>query len=387
MVKLHEVSPREQDGRDTLSRYKAQTRAAGLASLEILENKSVDRVFCDWHDDFVVRKIINGKTCYHFFQVKTKKKRNAQWSLNDIFGINNRKKPENVVEKITNSFAGKLLIHTVNFEASCEEVVFLTNIHVKDEVEDLLDAIEESDFTNKTLKALVDHFSDCFCEGDPIYAEDDIKALISKFVITPGVEHLKVEGAVFESIAREKIFEYSEIDLEYMEAREIIDNLMTLVESKSIGILPDNLDENKLDELAGVGIEDLLSVLSLSQIAFQSLKDGGDTKALKSLSILQRILKKSDTPQNLIDYAAKCKTEWDIWYRKYRHDIPEFDLQMLESKLSDSIRSHTNSAIGFSELKGCVESIFNSLSNEISFNSLSKEIILGGLFSVMVRSQ
>lgn len=142
-----------------------------------------------------------------------------------------------------------------------------------------------------------------------------------------------------------------------------------------------------MDELAGVGIEDLLSVLSLSKIAFQSLKNGGDKKALKSLSILQRILKRTNTPQNLIDYAAKCKTEWDIWYRKYRHDIPEFDLIMLESKLSESVQRHTNSGVGFSELKEYVEDIFNSLSNDVSFGSLSKEIILGGLFSVMVRSQ
>ncbi len=91
MVKLHEVDPREQDGRDTLSRYKAQTRAASLASLEILENNTVDRVFCDWHDDFVVRKVIDGKTHYHFFQVKTKKRQHLDAVKNIFIAHTNRK--------------------------------------------------------------------------------------------------------------------------------------------------------------------------------------------------------------------------------------------------------------------------------------------------------
>ncbi|KXI28387.1 dsDNA nuclease domain-containing protein, partial [Paraglaciecola hydrolytica] len=345
MVKLHEISPREQDGRDTLSRYKAQTRAAGLASLEILENKSVDRVYCDWHDDYVVRKSINGKIVYHFFQVKTKEKRNAQWSLNDIFGVHNRTKTENIAERITESFAGKLLIHTVNFIDTCEAVVFLTNIHLKDEVEDLLTSLDQDDYSHKTLQHLTNHFLECFCGGKPLYTDEEIKVFIRKFRIIPGLEHLKVDGTQFEALAREKIFEFSEIDLEYMEAREILDSLLNLIEKKSIGVVRTALNEKQLDELAGVGIEDLLEILSISKIAFQSLREGGDKKALKNVSILQRILGKSGTPKNLIDYAAKCKTDWDVWYRKNRHYIPDYDLAMLESKLSDVIKKHSPSGV------------------------------------------
>lgn len=387
MVKLHEVDPREQDGRDTLSRYKAQTRAASLASLEILENNSVDRIFCDWHDDFVVRKTIDGKTFYHFFQVKTKKRRNAQWSLIDIFGINNRKKPDNLVERVTDSFAGKLLIHTVNFSTTCEKVIFLTNIHLKDEVEDLLESLSEANFTNKTLAALTEHFNSCFSNEEQLYEEHEIKTLISKFEIEPGIEYLKVEGAIFESIAREKIFQYSEIDLQYIEAREIIDNLMALMEKKSVGVSSKSLDEKALDDLAGVGIDELLEVLSLSKIGYDTLVNGGDTKALRSLSILQRILNKTNTSKQLIDYAAKCKIEWDIWYRNYRNDLPDFHLMMLESKLSDSVKQRIISGFGFKELKEDVVNIYDEAVKEKCFRGLSQEIVLGGLFSVMVRSQ
>ncbi|MDH8538569.1 dsDNA nuclease domain-containing protein, partial [Klebsiella pneumoniae] len=54
MAELHEVKPREQAGRDTLERYNAQIRAASIACLSILEGKDVKRVFCEFHDDFVI---------------------------------------------------------------------------------------------------------------------------------------------------------------------------------------------------------------------------------------------------------------------------------------------------------------------------------------------
>lgn len=387
MVKLHEISPREQDGRDTLSRYKAQTKAASLASLEILENRSIDRIFCDWHDDFVVRKIIDGKVFYHFFQVKTKKKQNAQWSLKDLIGINNTKRKDDSAEKISKSFLGKLLLHTVNFYETCEQVVFLTNIYVKDEVDNLLKAIKANDYSHKTLAKLLTHFETCFCKEKEIYTESEIKNLISKLTIEQGAEHIKVIDDKFESIAKSKIFEYSEIDLQHIEAKEILENLLTLIDSKSTGVLPENLNENELDQLTGIGLDDLLNVLSLSKIAFQSLIDGGDTKALKNLSILQRILKRTGTPEKMIDYAAKCKTEWDIWYRKNRHSVPEYDMKMLESRLSNSIENKIVSGDIFLSFETLVGSIKEATENKVSLSDLSDEMILGGLFSVMVRSQ
>lgn len=71
-----------------------------------------------------------------------------------------------------------------------------------------------------------------------------------------------------------------------MEVREIIDNLMVLVESKFVGVLLKLLDEKILDELVGVGIDELLEVLSLLKIGYDMLISGGDIKVLKSFLIL-----------------------------------------------------------------------------------------------------
>ena len=42
---------REQNGRDSFSRYRAQARSAAMAALSILEGGNIDRVYCDLHDE------------------------------------------------------------------------------------------------------------------------------------------------------------------------------------------------------------------------------------------------------------------------------------------------------------------------------------------------
>ncbi|MDF5962641.1 dsDNA nuclease domain-containing protein [Pseudomonas aeruginosa] len=86
-MKLHEVTPREQNGRDTIDRFRAQFKAASLESLALLENGEMDRVYCDVHEDYVVKHIVNSKAQYRFVQVKTKSKLNYQYSMLEIFGL------------------------------------------------------------------------------------------------------------------------------------------------------------------------------------------------------------------------------------------------------------------------------------------------------------
>ena len=64
---IHEKAPRETVGRDTMVRFRMQFQAAAFAALEILSGKEVDRVYCDYHDDFVVRRTVAGVVEYHFF--------------------------------------------------------------------------------------------------------------------------------------------------------------------------------------------------------------------------------------------------------------------------------------------------------------------------------
>lgn len=64
MDTIHEKPLRETAGRNTISRFRMQFQAAAYAALEILSGKEVDRVYCDYHDDFVVRRTVGGAVEY-----------------------------------------------------------------------------------------------------------------------------------------------------------------------------------------------------------------------------------------------------------------------------------------------------------------------------------
>ncbi|WP_228476996.1 dsDNA nuclease domain-containing protein [Pseudomonas aeruginosa] len=91
-MKLHEVKARELNGRDTIHRFKAQFKAASLECLALLEDGAIERVFCDYHEDYVVKFVDDGEIYYRFVQVKTKTKQNHLYNILEIFGIKKTKK-------------------------------------------------------------------------------------------------------------------------------------------------------------------------------------------------------------------------------------------------------------------------------------------------------
>jgi len=213
MEVLETKLPREQAGRDSFSRYRAQVRSAAVAALSILEGKEVDRVYCDLHDDFVIRKKdVNGHS-YLFYQVKTHGKQNYNWTIGDLLNLNTRIKDQSKhsTDRLKNSFLGKLLLHTVVFDESCNCVVFQTNINNHDDVEEMLVDISSGQFNNKYAKLLIDRFNECF---DKRYSDTEIKGRLSKLSYETDIQYLKENDDSFEAYAREMVFKYSEIDIQ-----------------------------------------------------------------------------------------------------------------------------------------------------------------------------
>jgi len=388
LVDLHEVSPREQSGRDTFGRYKAQAKSAGLASLEILDGSNIEKVYCEWHDDYVVKKISEGVVSYNFVQVKTNRRSNYQWSLNELFGFSKQKKTHvDIDKKLKDSFIGKLLLHTVIFDTKCEKVTFLTNVHIKNEVYDVLDAIDNNDFSNKYIRLLFDNFQKSFSSHIAL-SDKAIKDKISKLSIDTDVEHIKDNDETFEAISHRHIFKYSEIELSVQQANDIMHTLISLVEKKSTGILSESLSEEELIRKSAITLNDLLEVLSISRKAYQILSTGGDEKALKHASILHRLLDNSGISENSINYAAECKISWDEWYRKNRHEVPDFYLFELEEKISEEIRSCLNNkTIELRKLIEPTKRLANEFSNQDFFQDLDETIILGAFLSNIVKAQ
>lgn len=386
---LHTKKPREQSGRDSFSRYKAQVRSAAMASLSILEGKDVDRVYCDLHDDFVVRKNDKNGVGYLFFQVKTKGKKNHNWSLNELFGLSSRIKDQSKqdTEKIKNSYIGKLLLHTVVFDEFCNAVIFQTNIHNSDDVERLHSDIAKGKFENKFTKVLIDRFNKCFPDevGSELTVEE-IKEKLSKLNFETDVQHLKMGEDNFEPLARDKIFTFSEVDLQYAESRQILLKLLDLVERKSSGVITEFTSES-IDKLASISITDLLSILSISKDAYDNLIKGGDNKAIKNASIIQRTLTAAGAGSEEVEYCSKCKTNWDVWLRNNRHVIPECNLQLIISKIRQLTQpgGQNEVSISIANLRKPIENLVKDLQSDDLLYDLDLDLVLGGVFAELVK--
>ena len=98
---------------------------------------------------------------------------------------------------------------------------------------------------------------------------------------------------------------------------------------KSSAKLIAELKEEELDEIVGIGVADLLDILSISKGAYEQLLAGGDPAAVRSASIIQRKLAKAGASELMIEYCSKWKVQWDVWLRDKRHTIPEYDLNKL----------------------------------------------------------
>lgn len=333
---LGSIKPREQTGRDTFSRYRAQVRSAAIAALAILEGK-VDRVYCDLHDDFVVRYKIDGGYKYSFFQVKTNEKQNSSWTINDLFGIPTRGKAPIDIKKMQDSFGGKMILHTVNFPESCTEVVFQTNITVNDTAEKFINDIVEGKFTEKHPKILFDKFHELVDDDQKQLSSENIERCLSKFKVLQDVQYLKNKDHRFPSYAAEHIYKYSEIELSKSEQEIILLKLVDLVTEKSSGVIT-NYNDETIEGEAAITIIDLLKVLSISKAAYEHLKESGDEKAIKNASMIQRALRSSGADTEQLIYCAKCKVNWDTWWRKNRHSLPQNKMFVLTSRVNNVLR-------------------------------------------------
>lgn len=392
MTKLHTVSPREQVGRDTLERFNAQVRAASMACLSILEGKEVTKIYCEFHDDFVIEKVIGNTSKYVFVQVKTKGKLRDIWGVNDVFGILKKATAKKLQsdQSIRDSFVGKLLQHTINFPDTCASIVFMTNTHIDEDIENLLNDIS-GEIKGKHCNVLIDRFNHCFFENNKDediqnhYTNNEIINILRKLNVETDVEYLKEKSDTFNSIARNAIYKYSEIDLEYSEANEIIISLLNLVNRKSSVKITDLTPENIL-KCSAIDIDDLLEILSISKNAYHEFLNNGDENAIKTASVIERTLRRAGASDNEIQFCADCKIKWDYWIRHNRHILSKIDFNSIDGHLEDVVKKLAmgGGIIRLSALRQYILSLIETLKVENLLFDLNQDIIVGGIFSKIV---
>jgi len=386
---LDTVKPREQSGRDTFGRYRAQIRSTAINALRILEGKEIDRVYCDVHDDIVIRLKKGNSHVFVFLQVKTKDKQNHNWTTNDLLNI-----PETARDldkhklKVKDSFLGKLIRHTILFDKSCIQIVFQTNINNSDPINALIKDLELQSFSNRHSKFLLEKFNEIFINSDERELEEiDIKEQLSKLVFQTDVQYLKSGDDNFIPLARESIYKYSEIDLQREELQEILINLLDLISKKTESIIKDWTLEN-IENMSGISIDDLLDVLSISKDAYYSLVAGEDNKAVKNASIIQRMLRNTSADASLVKKCSELKIDWDVWLRDKRHDISVLDLESIIDTTRQVVAENLQgNNFKFSKLRSVAKDILEELEiSNLKYN-LTEELILGSIFSQLVKDK
>lgn len=381
---IHEKLPRETVGRDTMVRFRMQFQAAAFAALEILNGREVDRIYCDYHDDFVVRRTVAGVVEYHFFQVKTKGRANQQWDIDGVFALKKAGALDTAVklDAIRSSIAGKLFVHTIEFGNQCREVTILSNAHFKDEVHDLVEDLAAGTSSRKYTRQLIEKFAAIVSPDVPLSPEQ-VEAARKKLSLLPNVQYIGDTLDAFAMAAHNAIWKHSQIELHQHEVALIARSLVTLIEEKSCAPIS-ALSKTDIDLATGVGLEDLLQVLSISTQVYQTLLQGGDPAAIKNASILQRKLKEVGATESMIEAASRAKVSWDMWVRNSRHTFPDFTFNLLLDEIDKKCKAWLLSGGVLGDLETFVQGILDSSIGE-KFLALDTDLVFGGFCAAIVR--
>lgn len=361
-----------------------QYQAAAYAALEILKGTGVDRVYCDYHDDFVVRYTTESGPSYHFFQVKTKSKLSQQWTLLEVFALKKTGAldTETKLQDIRDSIAGKLFAHTIQFGEQCRAVTILSNVHFKDDVEQAVEALQAGSSNKPHLSKLLDEFGRIFASGKKL-TPDELKKAQAKLSLAPGVYHIGDTLEPFTVAARQAIWTYSEIDLRPHEIDEIARGLIELVMTKSCERIA-GCTTADLNRATSVSLKDLLDVLSISTAVYENLLAGHDPHAIKSASILQRKLKQAGASEASIETASRQKVAWDVWLRTNRHVHTEMDLDALLQEIETACTNWLLAGGRLIDLRGLLKKMLaTDLLKE--FKTLDNDLLFGGVMATMVR--
>lgn len=384
MDSIHDNTPRETAGRETILRFGMQFQAAAYAALEILSGSEVDRVYCDYLEDFVVRRSSPAGVNYHFFQVKTKDRLNKQWTLLEIFSLRQRGAigSGEKLEEVRDSIAGKLFAHTITFGDQCRAVTILSNVHFEDAVLDAITDLQVGGSEKKPVAELIERFGEIFAPGHDLTPEA-LKSARAKLGVAPAVDHIGESLDRFTSAARTAIWTHSEIDLRPQEVDEIARSLVGLVMSKSCTRIS-GLSKQQLEQATSVGLKELLEVLSISTPVYETLRSGEDPKAIKSASILQRQLKQAGATDSMVETASRLKVEWDIWLRTSRHVYTEMALESLLQEIETTCANWLLAGGRLADL----QKLLSALSGQqwmTVFKTLSEDLLFGAVLSAMVR--
>lgn len=195
------------------------------------------------------------------------------------------------------------------------------------------------------------------------------------------------DDELFVSLASNKIFRYSEINLTPDEVKKIIIQLLSRIEEKSSGVLSSNIQEKDLDSFASICIDDVLNTLSITKSTYEMLRAGGDEKAIKSASVLQKMLLRSGFSATTVDTFAGYKCQWENWHRVHRHELPDFLMTVATEMIIECARKLAWGTIKMADLTLEVRTLNAALMTQLCRDDITLELTFGAVLSELVRGE
>lgn len=204
-----------------------------------------------------------------------------------------------------------------------------------------------------------------------------------KLTLQPNVQYIGDTPESFSIAASHAIWRHSEIDLHKHEVDEIANSLVTLITNKSCAPIS-RLSKADIDLATGVGLEDLLKVLSISTQVYKNLLAGDDPSAIKAASILQRQLKAAGASDSMIESASQAKVTWDVWVRNARHTFPDFTFNHLLDQIDAKCKSWLIGGGALGDLEQLVQDVLDSPIGK-KFSTLNTDLVFGAFCASIVR--
>lgn len=396
-LRLGQVEPRERAGAQTGRKYEYQFERTARAALDLLTDgpKHVC-VYCDWHDDYVI-EIGDPPTRYVFHQVKGRKSSQGPWTFSEFFGVL-KKKTKSAAKKKTKSASKKapavkaeaivplMLLHYKNFSDNCAGLSFVTNAGLDPGLFGFLETIGSA----KSEAALPEEVQIAFQHIARAYTASDPKLAPSAAELFAWLRGLKVhtdQGQLEDTDAAllelaDVVVDYSEIDLLQRQAKQIAREIVNRVRVKvahSTTVVPTSDEQLRHDK--GIGIAELLGVLSLSAQAYEELKAGAGRDIVKTLSRLQRFCVKHGMKDSLVP-ICDFKARWDIWRTIERHFLKSADYVLLERKAHELLKAGLTMDRLVAEAKDIAKQFAG-----IVATPLTPEHVMGLIFSLAAQSE
>ena len=394
--RLGEIEPRERAGAQTARKYEYQYERTARATLNLLASQQKHLcVYCDWHDDFVVELEGTGAV-YEFNQVKGRKSSQGPWSFREFFGVSLPpvKKDGKATQKSVkvakatkvapDAIFVRMLQHRKNFKDSCAALAFVTNAGVEPALSNFLSALKAVSNAQELSGEPADIFqrlARAYETGKQVTSAADLYLWIRELRLLTDQGNLESPEAALLELA-DVIVEFSEIELLQRQSKQIAREVVSQVRRRvahTTTLVPAADDTLRLDK--GVVVTDVLGMLSLSSQAYEQLKKGDSSDAVKTLSRLQRYCEKHNLSEHLVS-ICDFKSQWDVWRTVERHAVGKADYLLLEHKALSLLRQNLDLGDLILEAKA-IASEFAGLTG----TTLTPDHVMGLLFSLAAQSE